>query len=261
MGAPFDIAYVLDYFVKLLPSLRMTLIIVASSLAIGLGVGLVIALPRMYRVPVLQRCSQVYVSFFRGTPILIQLTLFYYLVPELLKGVGLDISKTPPLTFVIIAYALHSGAFISEAIRGAVGAVDRGQIEAAYAVGMNGFQAFARIVAPQALGIAVPVFANLIIANLKDTSLAFSLGIMELTGRAQTLPTMSQHFVEAYVSMALIYFIISFILERLFMLVERRLLRHEARRDRGSAAALNGRRRFSRRYAAGLDLSKEGVGS
>lgn len=258
MGAPFDLAYVFDYFVKLLPYIRITIVIVACSLVIGLGLGLLVALPRMYRVPVLQRFSQAYVSFFHGTPILIQLFLFYYGLPEILKLVSLDVSKAPKLYFVIFVYSLHTAAYLSEAIRGAVGAVDRGQVEAAYAVGMTGYQAFARIVLPQALGIAIPVFANLIIAVLKDTSLAFSLGIMDLTGKAQTLPTMSQHFFEAYVSLAIIYFLICFALEKLFAALEHRLLRYEGRTAQ-SVKAVSGRKWLNRRFPAGLDLPKEGA--
>ncbi len=225
MGASFEISYVFDYFVKLLPAINITLIIVASSIVIGLGVGFIVALPQLYNVPVLKRLSQIYLSFFRGTPILIQLFLFYYGLPEMLKLIAIDTAKVPALYFVILTYALHSGAFMAEMIRAAVGAVDRGQVEAAYAIGMTGPQAFIRIVLPQALATALPVFTNLVIANLKDTSLAFTLGIMELTGKSQTLAVMSRHFVETYISLAIIYFIISFVLEKLFRLLERRLQR------------------------------------
>ncbi|WP_141501984.1 amino acid ABC transporter permease [Paenibacillus luteus] len=229
MGEPFDISYVFEYLVKLLPTLKITLLIVVSSIVIGLGVGFIVALPQLYKIPILRRFSQVYLSFFRGTPILIQLFLFYYGLPEILKLVNLDVAKVPAIYFVILTYALHSGAYMAEMIRAAVGAVDRGQVEAAYSVGMNGFQAFTRIVLPQAMAIAIPVFANLVIANLKDTSLAFSLGIMEMTGKSQTLAVMSRHFVETYISLAIIYFVISFGLEKLFHLLERKLLKHERR--------------------------------
>ncbi|WP_138754089.1 amino acid ABC transporter permease [Paenibacillus sinopodophylli] len=229
MGEPFDISYVFEYLVKLLPTLKVTLLIVVSSIVIGLGVGFIVALPQLYKIPILRRISQVYLSFFRGTPILIQLFLFYYGLPEVLKLVNVDVAKLPALYFVILTYALHSGAYLSEMIRAAVGAVDRGQVEAAYSVGMTGFQAFTRIVLPQAMAIAIPVFSNLVIANLKDTSLAFSLGIMELTGKSQTLAVMSRHFVETYISLAIIYFVISFGLEKLFHLIENKLLRHERR--------------------------------
>lgn len=246
MGQPFDISYVYDYFIKLLPYIRISLVIVLSSIGVGLVVGMLVALPRLYKIPVLQRVSQVYASFFRGTPILIQLFLIYYGLPELLKLVSIDVTKAPVLLFVVAAYGLHSAAYISEGIRAAVGAVDRGQVEAAYAVGMSGFQAFARIVFPQALAISVPILANLVIATLKDTSLAFSLGVMELTGKAQTLYTVSHQMLASFFALALIYLIISLILERVFAWIERRLLRHEVR-DEKEAKVPMGRRQLQRR--------------
>lgn len=223
----FELAYVGEYFIKLLPYIKISLFIVSCSIMLGLAAGFLVALPRMYRVPVLQRLSQLYASFFRGTPILIQLFLIYYALPELLKPVSIDLSRAPVLLFVIIAYGLHNAAYVAEGIRAAVGAVDRGQVEAAYALGMTGPQAFVRIVLPQALAIALPILGNLVIATLKDTSLAFTLGVMELTGKAQTLPIMTRHFMETYVALAIVYYLLSFVLEKLFHAIERRLLRHE----------------------------------
>lgn len=170
-----------------------------------------------------------YASFFRGTPILIQLFLFYYGLPELLKVAHIDVSRVPVLYFVILTYGLHSAAFISEGIRAAVTAVDRGQIEVSYAVGMTGVQAFTRIVFPQALAVAIPILGNVFIGTLKDTSLAFTLGVMELTAKSQSLGQLSRHFIESYIALAAIYFILSFVLEKAFIAIERRLLRHEGR--------------------------------
>ncbi|UNK19488.1 amino acid ABC transporter permease [Paenibacillus sp. N3/727] len=227
MGAPFDFSFMLSFLPKLLSTLGVTLLIVAGSLLMGMIVGFLIALPRLYLIPVLNTFSKVYISFFRGTPILIQLFLFYYGLPEILKLVHIDMSRAPVLVFVILTYGLHTGAFMSEMIRASVTAVDRGQVEAAYAMGMKGHQAFARIVLPQALVIAVPVFSNMVIALLKDTSLAFTLGLMEMTGKAQTLGSITQHFIEAYLALAIIYLIISFTLEKSLLLAEKRLMRHE----------------------------------
>ncbi|QGG54442.1 amino acid ABC transporter permease [Paenibacillus sp. B01] len=230
-GLPFDFAYVIDFIPKLLGTLGLTLRIIAGSLLLGLLAGLLAALPRLYRIPVLAQLSQLYASFFRGTPILIQLFLFYYGLPELLKLAHVDVSKTPVLVFVILTYGLHTGAYVSETIRASIQAVDRGQVEAAYTVGMTGVQAFRRIVAPQALAIAVPVLSNLTLALLKDTSLAFTLGVMEMTGKSQTLASLTQHFAEAYLALALVYFVVAFVLEKLLKLGERRLLRHERSGD------------------------------
>lgn len=246
MVQDFDFAYLFQFVPKLLSTLGTTLFIVAGAAALGLAAGLLAALPRLYRVPVLQRISQVYVSFFRGTPILIQLFLFYYGLPELLKPAGIDVTKAPVLFFVILTYGLHTGAYVSETIRAAVTSVDRGQVEAAYAVGMTGYQAFSRIVLPQALALALPVFANTLLGLLKDTSLAFTLGVMEMTGKAQTLATLTQHFAEAYLSLALIYLAVSFFLEKLMLRAENRLLRHE-KREEGKGLLLRDRETVRRK--------------
>lgn len=225
MEQQFDITYVFRFIPKLLTTLNLTLTIVAGALLIGLAAGFLAALPRLYRVPVLSQLSALYVSFFRGTPILIQLFLFYYGLPELLKLIHIDVAKAPVVLFVILTFGLNAGAYLSETIRGSVAAVDRGQVEAAYSVGMTGYQAFTRIVLPQALAIAVPVFTNLVLSMLKETSLAFTLGVMELSGKAQTLGALTQHFIETYIALALIYLAISLTLERLLRLAERRLQR------------------------------------
>ncbi|MFC5402888.1 amino acid ABC transporter permease [Cohnella soli] len=259
MSAPFDISFVFEYFVKLLPFVKTSLLIVASSIAVGLAVGFLVALPRLYNVPVLKRVSQLYASFFRGTPILIQLFLIYYALPELLKMISIDVSKTPVLIFVILAYGLHNGAYISEVIRAAVKTVDKTQVEAAHAVGMTGYQAFTRIVFPQALAIAIPVLANIIIATLKETSLAFTLGVMELTGKTQTLYTLSKHMIESYIALALVYFILCFALEKLFNYSERKLLKHEAPVSKEARVPL-GRKWLDRKLKpADLALGKGGL--
>ena len=259
MGKPFEWSFVFYSFSKLLSTLSTTLVIVGGSLAVAVIVGFLIALPRLYKVPVLKTAAEVYISFFRGTPILIQLFLFYYGLPEVLKLLHLDVTRAPVLMFVVLTYGLHTGAFMSEMIRASVLAVDKGQVEAAYAMGMTGPQAFTRVVLPQALAIAVPVFSNLLLALLKDTSLAFTLGVMEMTGKAQTLGTLTQHFIEAYLALALIYLAISFILERLLLAAEQRLLRHE-RKDYAARSWLDKfRNRSFRRIIADLESSKGGA--
>ncbi|GIP24203.1 amino acid ABC transporter permease [Paenibacillus sp. J22TS3] len=227
MDNTFDIVYVFDFIPKLLAYVQITLLIVAGSVGFGLIAGFLWALPRMYNVPVLKHLAALCVSFFRGTPVLILLFLIYYGVPEVLKLVSIDVTRVPVLAFVILTYALNSGAYICEIIRGAVAAVDRGQMEAAYSVGMTKVQAFRRIMLPQALAVSVPNFANKVLANLKETSLAYTLGTMDISGKAQTLGSTTMHFFETYIALSLIYFVIAMILEQLFLLAERRLHRHE----------------------------------
>lgn len=257
MEQTFEIGYVFQFIPKLISTLGTTLTIVAGAVLLGLAAGFLAALPRLYRVPVLQRVSQLYVSFFRGTPILIQLFLFYFGLPEALKQIGIDVSKAPVLFFVILTYGLHTGAAVCEMIRAAVGSVDRGQVEAAYAVGMNGYRAFTRIVFPQAIVIALPIFSNLLLALTKETSLAFSLGIMEMTGKAQSLSTLTQHFVEAYLSLALVYLAVCFLLEKLLLGVEWRLLRHERQESETRAWFRSWKKIKWRRYSSEFPLERK----
>ncbi|WP_328802516.1 amino acid ABC transporter permease [Paenibacillus sp. LX16] len=258
MSREFNIDYVFSFIPKMLSYLHITLFIVASSLVLGLIIGLLVALPRMYNIPFFKRVSQVYVSFFRGTPILIQLFLVYYGLPELLKLVDINSSRWDVLWFAVATYALNSGAFISEIIRSGVEAVDRGQIEAAQSVGMSGYQTFTRIIMPQALAVVVPVFSNLVIGNLKDTSLAFTIGAMEMTGKSQTLGSATQHFVETYIALSLIYLVISLILQKLFKVLENALLRHEHRDTVHKEPEK--RKSFVVRYLRSPRLSKGGKG-
>jgi L-cystine transport system permease protein len=227
MGKAFDLSLLGTFLPELLAYLPITLLILAASLFFGLLLGLLLALPRLYNIPVLTQLVVVYVSFIRGTPVLIQLFLVYYGLPAVLSLVHLDLSRADPLFFVIVTYALSSAAFLSETIRGAVNSVDHGQTEAAYAVGMTARQAFGRIVLPQALMVAVPNFANKVIGFLKDTSLAFTIGVMDMMGRGQTLISATAHALEVYISLAVIYYLVVIVLERLFAVSERKLQQHE----------------------------------
>jgi len=227
MGKSFDITLVAEFLPKLIYYLPLTLLILVSSLALGLVLGTLIAITRLYRIPVLSQLSIVYVSFIRGTPILIQLFLVFYGLPMLLEIIHINISRWDPIYFVIITYGFSIAAFKSENIRAAVNAVDRGQTEAAYAVGMTGKQSFSRIVVPQALLIAFPNFANSVIGFLKDTSLAFSIGVMDMMGRGQTLIAATAHTLEVYISLTIIYYVTVLILEKVFKVTEFRLQRHE----------------------------------
>lgn len=130
MGKSFDLSLVLDFIPELLRYLHITLIVLGGSIVLGLVGGVLLAVPRLYRIPVLSQLATLYVSFMRGTPILIKLFLVYYGLPELLKPIGIDLSRTDPLLFVIVTYALSDAASFAEIFRGAVRSVDKGQTEA-----------------------------------------------------------------------------------------------------------------------------------
>ncbi|MFJ7754402.1 amino acid ABC transporter permease [Peribacillus muralis] len=228
MGKSFDLSLMVDFVPTLIHYSGVTLQILAASVLLGMILGIAAAILRVFRIPILNQFVILYISFIRGTPILIQLFLVFYGLPAILLFINIDISRMEALYFVIITYALSSGAHFAEIFRGAIKAVDHGQTEAAYSVGMNNSQSFFRIVLPQAIRIAFPNIANAIIGSLKDTSLAFTIGVMDMMGRGETLIAATAHGLEVYLSLSIIYYAVVLLFEKIFRLYENRINRHQA---------------------------------
>lgn len=226
MGSSFEPSLIVESIPKLLSYLHITIEILALSVGLGLLLGILIAMPRLYHIPILKEIVTVYISFIRGTPILIQLFLVFYGLPVIVGLFGIDITRMDPFYFVIVTYTLSNAAAFSEIFRGAITSVDYGQTEAAYSIGLTPLQNFYRIVFPQAFRVAFPNIANASISSLKDTSLAFSIGVMDMMGRGETLISATMHAVEIYISLAIIYYVIVLIFERLFKWIERYLNRY-----------------------------------
>lgn len=222
MGKAFDIMLIIEFIPTLIHYLGVTLQILAASIILGLILGIAAAIPRLFKIPFLNQIVILYVSFIRGTPILIQLFLVFYGLPAILMLLfSIDITRMEAIYFVIITYALSNGAGFAEIFRAAIRAVDHGQTEAAYSVGMTGRQNFFRIILPQAVRIAFPNMANSVIGSLKDTSLAFTIGVMDMMGRGDTLISATAHALEVYISLAIIYYTIVLLFEKLFRMLEK----------------------------------------
>lgn len=225
----FDIKLVFTQIPQLLAYLPVTLELTAAAGVVGLILGFLIAMVRIKRIPVLYQISTVYISFLRGTPIIVQLYISYFGIPILLKyinywnGTNLDINGIPPVLFAILALALNQSAFMSEIIRAAIAAVDSGQIEAAESMGMTPGQVRRRVIFPQAGIIALPGLMNSLIGLIKGTSLAFVCAVVEMTAAGQIMAGSSYRYFEMYCSLAIIYWIITLILEFLSSLLEKKL--------------------------------------
>ena len=237
MGNIFDVNFLINSFWVIFRALPTTLAITAVAFFSGLVIGFFAALVRIYKIPVLQRIVSFYTSFIRGTPLLVQIYLSYYGVPILLKmleaeyGWTMDISSIPAIYYVYVAYALNTGAYLTETIRGAIEAVDPGQFEAAQSIGMTGPQMFRRIVLPQAFLVALPNLGNTIISLVKDTSLAFSVTVVELIAQAKLTAARNLRFFEVYIDAALIYWFSCIAIEFIVKLAEKHM-----KRKRGLAA-------------------------
>ena len=189
------------------------------GLFFALALALVLANLRVFKVPVLDQLSQLYISFFRGTPLLVQLFLLYYGLPQVFPiFVGLD-----AFSAAVIGLTLHFAAYMAESIRAAIIGVDRSQMEASLSIGMTTSQAMRRIILPQATRVALPSLMNYFIDMIKSTSLAFTLGVSEIMAKAQMEASSSFKFFEAFLAVALIYWGVVIILTRVQTWAETKL--------------------------------------
>ena len=206
----FDFTYMIELLPILFKYLGTTLEMAIWGLFFALALALVLANLRVFKVPVLDQLSQLYISFFRGTPLLVQLFLLYYGLPQVFPiFVGLD-----AFSAAVIGLTLHFAAYMAESIRAAIIGVDRSQMEASLSIGMTTSQAMRRIILPQATRVALPSLMNYFIDMIKSTSLAFTLGVSEIMAKAQMEASSSFKFFEAFLAVALIYWGVVVILTR-----------------------------------------------
>lgn len=231
MDNNFDFVLIAKVLPTLLQYLPVTAEILVFSILFGMVLGIMLAIPKLLNIAGLKQIITIYISFIRGTPILVQLFLVFYGVPALLKLIQIDVTRMDAMYFVIITYTLSNAAAFAEIFRAAILTVDRGQMEAAYSVGLSGPQAFLRIVFPQAIRVAFPNIANTMISSLKDTSLAFSIGVMDMVGRGETLIASTTRAFEIYVALSIVYFAIVLILEKIFKFNERYFNRYMLKRS------------------------------
>lgn len=225
----FDFQQVLKNIPELLAYLPITLELALLSMAMGLLLGLLLAIIKIKQIPVLRQLSAVFVSIIRGTPVLVQLYIVYFGVPMFLKylnqqyGTNLAVANIPGFVYAVMALGLNSSAFSSEMIRSALMSVGKGQIEAANAVGMTYGQALRRIILPEALTVALPTIGNSLISAIKGTSLAFTCAVVEMTAQGKIIGGRNYRNFEVYVSLAIIYWIVTVIIEQILKFTEKKL--------------------------------------
>lgn len=215
--------------VEILKFIPVTLNITAVSIIFASIIAFVVAVVRINKTPVLSRLAGLYISFTRGTPLLVQIYLSYYGLPKVLDyiniryGTEIDISTIPAIAFVYIAFSLNVGAYLSETFRAAILSVEKGQAEAALSLGMTKFQAMIRIVLPQAFVTALPNIGNTVISLVKDSSLAFIISVVEMMGQAKIVGAQGLNFFEVYIVVAILYWIICIFIEKVVFLSEKKL--------------------------------------
>jgi polar amino acid transport system permease protein len=223
MSYHWDFSVVWESLPLLLQGLEVSFVIAIAAMLFGSAAGLLAALARIARVPVLANISAGYIELFRNTPIIAQLLWVYYVLPV---AAGI---RVPAMEAAIIAFSLNVGAFMAEIFRAGILSVPKGQREAAVAIGLTPFQAFRRVIMPQALQNILPASANIWLSLLKDTSIASVVSIAEMMYQARALAVNTYRPVEVLTVAGGIYFVVvyaqSIALEHLYG----RLLRRSRR--------------------------------
>ncbi len=217
----FNLSFMLEAFPTLLSYLPMTLFLAITSMVIASVMGMVLALIIRNRIVVLTQLAEIYISFFRSVPTLVTLFIFYFGIPQLFPG----ISMMNAISATIIALSFKTAANLAEEFRGAMNSVDKGQLEACLSVGLSRWQGFRRIVLPQTVRIAVPGMSNYLIMLIKESSLAFTVGVTDIFAQTKILASNSFRFLESYLAVALIYWAVTILLTLLQKRIEHRLNR------------------------------------
>ena len=217
----FDPSYILVAMAGAMKYIPIALLMAVVAMVIAVVVGLVLAFLRNSSNRGLRGLASVYISFFRSIPMLVQLFLTYYGLPQLFPF----FTKMDAVTAAIIGLGIKQAAFLAEIFRAALLSVDKGQMEACLTGGMTKAQAYWRIILPQAARNALPGTGNVFISLLKETSLAFTLGVVEIFAEAKMQAAESFRFFEAYLAVALIYWAMIIVYTYLQQLLEKYLER------------------------------------
>ena len=228
-----DLDYIAKTFLETLKGVPTTLIIMIVAMILSFLPALFLALGQIYKVKGVRTFSLVYLAFIRATPPILLILFFYSLFPSLLnqflKSIGsdVDIFKLNPIYYAFIIYSLMTTGSLSEILRSAILTVDKGQLEAAQAIGLSNSQAYVRILFPQALRSALPNLANLVINIVKGTSLVFVMTIKDITAIARVEASYGYQYFESYFVIFLQYILICGLIQWGFSILEKRYIRRE----------------------------------
>jgi L-cystine transport system permease protein len=206
-----------------LSAFPVTLEILLISLLISLLIGFVVAVGSLSKNKVLNKIAFAWISFMRGVPTLVMMFLLFLGLPQLLTNLGFSISTTNKLPYIIATLSLTASSNMAEMMRTSYLAVDKGQSEAAYSIGMDGITTLRRIVFPQAFGIAIPMLGNNIVNLFKETSLGFTIGVVDILGKARAISNASfgANKLEVYIAAGIIFWGVCVILEQGSKLLEK----------------------------------------
>lgn len=206
-----DTGFVFSTFIRLLPFIPITLLIAAISMLLGLLLGFLLTVMKLGKNTLLQKFASGYTTIIRSTPTVVLLFLVFYGLPMVFGSGFANMNSWDKKIFTIIALSLYSSATLSEIMRPAYQAVDKGQYEAAVSVGLSNFQALKEVVAPQAVFIALPNLGNMFISLIHESALAYVIGTVDVMGQAHVIGSIGygKKMLEVYLAASIIYWIMS----------------------------------------------------
>lgn len=214
-----DFSIIIEALPPLLNATIITILLAVVSIVIALILGFFTALARISKIKVLKIIGTIYVSMFRGTPLLVQIFVIYYGLPQV--NIELD-----PIPSGVLALSLNAGSYLSESFRASILAVDKGQMEAAVSMGMTYGEAMRRIIIPQSIRIAIPTLSNTYIILIKDTSLVSVITVTELLQMSTLIIAKTFEPLTIYLLAAVLYWIVITFFTLLLDRLEKRTSRH-----------------------------------
>lgn len=217
------INHAIAVFPSLLRGAVITIEVTTFSIFLGLILGTIAAFGKLSKKALFRVPSAIYVDFIRGTPLFVQILIFYYGIPGLINGLTGEIFRIDPILAGIAVCSINSGAYNAEIIRAGIKSVDRGQMEAARSLGMPESLAMKEIIMPQAARLVVPPLGNEFIALLKDSSLLAIISVHELSKNGMLYVSKTFAAFPTYISVALVYLALTMGISRILSYIERRL--------------------------------------
>ena len=210
-----DLFFIIDLIPDILKGLMITLELSIISFIIGFVIATIFMPARIFGGTLFASIVRSYIEVFRGTPLLVQLLLIYFGLPSL--GIKFD-----PMTASILAFGLNSAAYQSEILRSSLKSIPESQFLSGESLGMSSLQIYRYIILPQAVRVAVPALVNELVTLIKESSIASIIGVVELTRRGEYLVATTFRALEVYIAVAIIYFVICFLVSQSTRLLERK---------------------------------------
>lgn len=222
--------FMLETLVKVIKGIPTTLQITIITLLIAGPLAFLFAIARIEKKKVVNKLITAYVSFIRGTPVILQILFLYSLLPSLLNHLIKNVLQLDynvfdwnPVIYAYTVFIINNLAVLTEVFRSALSTVHQGQLEAGLSIGMTKRQTYMRIIIPQAMVAALPNLCNTTIGLLKSTSLAYMMGVKEITSIARTAAAYGYNYIEAYLDIFFVYLVLCTVVQLLFKGIEKKL--------------------------------------